>query len=411
MAEESKKAADEAGAGARDEADVALDAAAADKELGARMALAQQVFRYTCSDELVPDKAALKGEILAQIEKHAMAPYYEAVCERLGWDVDVALLDGLKARNAEELKELLAKEEDAKENHGENEELEAHLARAGFYDRIGDKAEALRLFDAAPEKPQSLGQKIDIMLRTIRTGLFHMDLALVKERVTKCHELIERGGDWDRRNRLKVYEGTYAMATRDLNKASELFLSSVATFNSYEMYSYKQFVFYTVLTSLQALDRVALKRKVVDSSEILSVILELPHVSELLNAFYEGRYADFFGALVALDATVRTDRFMGRHIVYFVREMRVLAYTQFLESYKSVTVGSMAEAFGVTAPFLDRELAGFIATGRVNAKIDKVGGIIETNRPDARNAQYQGVIKQGDALLNRLQSLARIVSV
>mmetsp|Transcript_83183 Transcript_83183/g.231492 ORF Transcript_83183/g.231492 Transcript_83183/m.231492 type:complete len:410 (-) Transcript_83183:93-1322(-) len=408
MAEEGKKAADEAMGGAG--AEVEEDPSAADKELGARMALAQQVFRYTCSDELVPDKAALKASILEAIEKDAMAPYYEAVCARLGWDVDVALLDGLKARNAAELKKLADKLEDAKENHGENEELEAHLARAEFFDRIGDKAEALKLFDGAPQKPQSLGQKIDILLRTIRTGLFHMDLSIVKERVTKCHELIERGGDWDRRNRLKVYEGTYAMANRDFKKASELFLSSVATFNSYEMYTYKQFVWYTVLTSLKALDRVELKRKVVDSSEILSVILELPHVPEFLNAFYEGRYADFFGALVALDSSIRTDRFMGRHIVYFVREMRVLAYTQFLESYKSVTVDSMAAAFGVSAPFLDRELAAFIATGRVNAKIDKVGGIIETNRPDARNAQYQSVIKQGDVLLNRLQSLARVVS-
>ncbi len=36
--------------------------------------------------------------------------------------------------------------------------------------------------------------------------------------------LIELGGDWDRRNRLKVYRATLYMATRDLDKAADLLL-------------------------------------------------------------------------------------------------------------------------------------------------------------------------------------------
>ena len=40
-----------------------------------------------------------------------------------------------------------------------------------------------------------------------------------------------------------------------------------------------------------------------------------------------------------------------------VRELRVLVYTQFLDAYKTVTLASMAEAFGVGVDFLDGELA------------------------------------------------------
>jgi 26S proteasome regulatory subunit N7 len=89
----------------------------------------------------------------------------------------------------------------------------------------------------------------------------------------------------------------------------------------------------------------------------------------------------------------------------------VLAYSQYLESYRSVTLASSAKAFGVSIEFLDKELARFIASGRLNAKIDKCAGIVETNRPDAKNAQYQAMIKQGDLLLNRIQKLARAVNV
>jgi 26S proteasome regulatory subunit N7 len=39
----------------------------------------------------------------------------------------------------------------------------------------------------------------------------------------------------------------------------------------------------------------------------------------------------------------------------------------------------------------------------------QVEGVIETMRPDAKNAQYQAAIKQGDLLLNRLQKLSKII--
>lgn len=83
---------------------------------------------------------------------------------------------------------------------------------------------------------------------------------------------------------------------------------------------------------------------------------------------------------------------------------------QFLESYKTVTLHQMALAFGVSSTFLDAELAEFIASGRLNCKVDKVAGVLETTRPDVKSALYHSVIKQGDALLNRLQRIQRLGS-
>ncbi len=72
--------------------------------------------------------------------------------------------------------------------------------------------------------------------------------------------------------------------------------------------------------------------------------------------------------------------YLRPHLRYYLREIRVVVYAQFLESYKSVTMASMAAAFGVSLEFLDKELAEFIAAGRLSAKIDKVAGVVETNR-------------------------------
>ena len=36
-----------------------------------------------------------------------------------------------------------------------------------------------------------------------------------------------------------------------------------------------------------------------------------------------------------------------------------------------------------------RELSRFIASGRLHCRIDKVGGVVVTNRPDSKNFLYQ----------------------
>jgi 26S proteasome regulatory subunit N7 len=71
----------------------------------------------------------------------------------------------------------------------------------------------------------------------------------------------------------------------------------------------------------------------------------------------------------------------------------------------------MAHSFGVSVAFLDKELSRFISAGRINAKIDAILGVIETTRADVQTANYTSVIKQGDALLNKMQRLARVISL
>ena len=91
--------------------------------------------------------------------------------------------------------------------------------------------------------------------------------------------------------------------------------------------------------------------------------------------------------------------------------MRLNAYKQVLASYSSLAIDYMADAFGVTPEYIDYELSKFIASGRIPAKIDHVGGIVVTNRPDLKNQQYRSVVKKGDSLLNRVQKLSRVINI
>lgn len=84
----------------------------------------------------------------------------------------------------------------------------------------------------------------------------------------------------------------------------------------------------------------------------------------------------------------------------------------------------MANSFGVTSAFIEREVAKFAAAGRLQCKIDSVAGTVITSAhlgddsvrskeaPDAsldRNILYQTTVKRGDILLNRLKKLARVM--
>jgi len=383
-----------------------------DKVLGKRMDITITLFRLTCADEYVSpaEKVLLKAQLMAAIKESDMAPLYKQLCAQFkDWDLDQEFVAKMEATNSAKCKEFDATYKDALENLGEDEILDAALAKANYLSLTWDKPACLKAFKLVREKSFSRGQKIDAAFHIMRNGFLHSDLNVVRDEIKDAKIIVEQGGDWDRRNRLQVYEGIYLLSQRNVQGAADLFLGSVATFTCFELVPYDTLVAYAVLSSMVALDRAALQKKVVKNSEILSRIGKVPHLSELLHAFYECRYRDFFEALVGIHSFMICDRILARHAPYFVRELRIRAYAQLLQSYQSVTMESMAETFGVSVAFLDRELSRFIGVKRLAAKIDKVSGIVETNRPDAKNAQYQDVIKHGDALLNQIHKLTRVI--
>jgi 26S proteasome regulatory subunit N7 len=168
-----------------------------------------------------------------------------------------------------------------------------------------------------------------------------------------------------------------------------------------------------MISNVLYLARTEIKSKIIDGPEIRSVKEDgaVQVVFKMVNALYDCDYKGYLLAMVEVETVLIADRFLQPHAGYIMRELHVLGYKQFLDSYKSVKLDSMAKSFGLSVEFLDMQLSRFIAAGRLSAKIDKFGGVVETNRPDLKNAQYRDMIQQGDLLLNRIQKLARVVDV
>jgi len=135
-------------------------------------------------------------------------------------------------------------------------------------------------------------------------------------------------------------------------------------------------------------------------------------LQDFCESLYRCEYARFLRALASVEEVYLTpSRLLSVHARYYVREMRIKAYAQLLESYRSVTMSNLAASFGVGEAFIDSDLSRFISAGRLNCSIDRVNGIVETNRPDGKNARYEAVVKQGDILLTSVQRLSKVTSV
>lgn len=148
----------------------------------------------------------------------------------------------------------------------------------------------------------------------------------------------------------------------------------------------------------------------IKSPEVLEVIGELGQLKALIESFYLCHYAPFFQTLAEMEALWKQDWLLGEHVAFMVKELRVRAYAQQLQSYRSLSLASMAVNFGVTVEFIEKELARFIAAGRLNCIIDKVAGVVLTNPPDQRNAEFTAMMKSGDALLCKVQKLSRVIT-
>lgn len=375
-----------------------------------RLELAQKRYLYRSALKEV-DRARIKTEIQATIGEEELGPMYEQLCEELDWPVDANRLAKLRSANEEKLTAFDAEIADAEENLGDVEVREARAAKAFYLCKTGDRPAAVEAYKKVEEKAAGSGLKMDNVFNMIRGDIASEQWTLVKEGIATAKELCTKGGDWERKNRLKVYEAYYNMAVRDFKAAADLLLDSVATFTTTELFTYERCIFYTVVTSIVSLNRMDLKAKVVDAPEVLTVIDALPHLGTFLNSLYDCKYSSFFKAFVEVAAQMDRDFVLQPHCRYYVREIRALVYSQFLEPYKSVRLDAMAAAFGVSPAFMDEEVATFIVAGRLPAKIDKVAGVVVTSRPDLKNAQYLQTIKEGDAVLNRLQKLAKISDV
>lgn len=379
--------------------------------------LSEKQFLLQHTDLEEQDRHRIIEEILETIKKDHLAPYYHYLhTEITDFPYDESLYRELTSENEKVIEELKLKIKEAEDE--EDTELDVAsttMKLAEYYTKIIDRKNASETFKKVLELTPNTGSKIDHLLTLTRIDFFFHDLPLVQKHLEQIAQLSEKGGDWERRNRFKAYNGIYMLATRNFAEAAKLLIDSLATFTSTELCSYEEIAQYAIVAGVLSLERVDLKNKIIDSPEVLSISSTTPNLEPLLNltnSLYTCEYNYFFQYLLdSYEKLLLTNKYLYKHANFFLREMRCKAYSQLLESYKSLSLKSMAANFNISEEFLDEDLCKFIPNKKLNCIIDKVNGIIETNRPDNKNSQYYALLKQGDNLLTKLQKYSAAVKL
>lgn len=83
--------------------------------------------------------------------------------------------------------------------------------------------------------------------------------------------------------------------------------------------SYETLVFYAVITAIISMDRLSLKKKVLESSEAIVSLMKQEDVKNYLESFYYCRYHDFFKSLLIILNKIKADPYLKAHKKYFTR--------------------------------------------------------------------------------------------
>lgn len=302
--------------------------------------------------------------------------------------------------------------ENLKKYESEEEDLEIYdvcVEIIKYYLKELNFNKAEEYITKALSKAIGVNKKIEINLFLLQIYLKSKDITKCEEVVIKCRDLVKEGADWEKKNKFKTYEGLYFILIRDIKNASLRLTDSISTFDSEEIISYKELIFYAVFTSFISQNRSFIKKNIIDNSECLSVLIDIKPLYELLSQFFKCNYYNIFSNYILLFDMVKSDFYLKDHYKYLIKNSKVIIFRQYLEAFKTVTLDNMAEAFRFSKEFLDKELSELISSGLLNCKIDKISGIIESTNIDNKNKRYNNIIKTGDNILSRLQKLSKYI--
>lgn len=352
-------------------------------------------------------------ELLQLVKAEGMAGFYEELCDDLGWSADRVLLEEMRKKNEETIEKLEAAVAEAVKQYGDVEKRDAVLCKANHYAGTHDFEKALKEYRLTmDEKAMEPNGKLQILMNIARIGLLTGDKKLAGETLTTLGEGVEKTGDWETRNRLKIYKSVHLIRNlRDFKEASDLLADTLSTFNATELISLNHIVTLTVITAMISQPRYVLKSKLNKSPEVLQAFADLPQLEAFFNSFMNCDYKAFFASYTAAMQLVKSNRWLAPHYLYVVRSLRLIAYRQYLQPYCSVSVPAMAAAFGVSPKFMEDQIISFIPSGDLAAQIDKITQTIIC-RPNKENDQVtENFVKVSDAFVNNLQILSRVIDM
>lgn len=343
------------------------------------------------------------GELREFLLSEEMLGMYKALVTKGVLTENKADLDVLRERREARIAHLRREKE--KDPDNENHVFEVDKLMSEYYCQTLDTESADKTMKCVEQQNLSSALHMDMLLCRIRMAMLMKDRGALEESMHAAGDLYERGCDWTRRNKFKVYKGVYLLRRGLFARAANLLSESLATFESPEICAYEKIVLYTIFAGLLSFEREEVLQRIVQSSDVLEARASVESAYVLAEALYLCNYPVLFTSLARFLDTVSEEVYLGRYRDLFCREIKLRAYQQLLKSYESLSLESMSNIFGVSIEFVERDLARYIAAGRLPCKIDRVSMTVFVSE-DVPN-RVNELLETGDELFQMVKKRLR----
>ncbi|KAL7527028.1 hypothetical protein ACHAXR_001763 [Thalassiosira sp. AJA248-18] len=153
--------------------------------------------------------------------------------------------------------------------------------------------EACKTFNALPK------------LSMAPVASFHSDYKQMKAVLENAANAIAYGG----------------LGSSDVESVSKLLVDGIATFSCAEFCEYTELITYAFVANLLYMKRNELQKSIIDGSEVLQVMMEIPLVA-------------YIHTISDLQPHLNANQYLKPHASYLLHELHVLALYQLLDSYQ-----------------------------------------------------------------------------
>ena len=127
------------------------------------------------------------------------------------------------------------------------------------------------------------------------------------------------------------------MNDRDFARVAELYAKAIPTFSAFSVFSLNDLVKYATILGIMYLNRPDLKSYLVEQSDVEIALMDMPVLHTLIHSFHDCKYNQFFLCLLDLEGILKEDPYLHKSVSLIIEKMRLKAYQQYLDSFKSYT--------------------------------------------------------------------------
>ncbi|KAI9008335.1 26S proteasome subunit RPN7-domain-containing protein [Gaertneriomyces semiglobifer] len=261
----------------------------------------------------------------------------------------------------------------------------------------GDLIGAQRAYARTRDYNTTAKHIVDMCLNMIKVNIETGNLAHVSNHVVKAENAPEMPDKAEVMAKLKCAMGLVHLDSGRYKQAARSFLVTGFELGTSwtDVISPNDVANYGALCALASLDRSELRSMVFENASFKQFLELEPQTRELLNYFYNSKYAQCLEILSRMKSDLYLDLWLNTHVEILYQSIRRKALVQYITPFISVDLTKMAQAFSTTVAELEPELARLITEKEIQARIDSHNKTLKAKSSNQRSAIFERSLTMG----------------